>query len=70
LTSRAGWPRWPQLNADKAAHLYAAVDGSGGYYRGTAAVEDRSDMNVTFRLPSEELEEKFVKEASAAKLKG
>jgi phosphoserine aminotransferase len=47
--------------------LYAAVDGSGGYYRGTAAAEDRSDMNVTFRLPSEELEEKFVKEASAAK---
>jgi len=27
-------------------------------------------MNVTFRLPSEALEEKFVKEAAAAQLKG
>lgn len=57
-------------NAAKAALLYGAIDGSGGYYKGTAVKEDRSDMNVTFRLPSEELEEKFVKEASSAKMKG
>jgi phosphoserine aminotransferase len=56
-------------NADKAAKLYAAIDGSGGYFRGTAAKEFRSDMNVTFRLPSEELEEKFVKEASSKGMK-
>jgi phosphoserine aminotransferase len=70
IDQQGGLDKLAALNAAKAAHLYAAVDGSGGYYRGTAAVEDRSDMNVTFRLPSEELEEKFVKEASAAKLKG
>jgi phosphoserine aminotransferase len=57
-------------NVDKAAKLYAAIDGSGGYYRGTAVPECRSDMNVTFRLPSEELEELFVKESSAAGMKG
>ncbi|MBA4389145.1 MAG: 3-phosphoserine/phosphohydroxythreonine transaminase [Verrucomicrobia bacterium] len=57
-------------NVDKAGRLYAAIDGSGGYYRGTAVKECRSDMNVTFRLPSEALEETFVKEASRQKLKG
>ncbi len=57
-------------NADKASVLYAAIDGSGGYYRGSAAAADRSDMNVTYRLPSEALEEKFIKEASGRGLKG
>lgn len=57
-----------KLNVKKAGKLYAAIDGSD-FYRGTAVPECRSDMNVTFRLPSEELEEKFIKEASAAGLK-
>ena len=70
IDKQGGLAALAQVNADKAAHLYAAIDGSGGYYRGTAVKEDRSDMNVTFRLPSEELEEKFVKEASGVKLKG
>ena len=58
-----------KINADKAAKLYTAIDGSGGYYCGTAAKDFRSDMNVTFRLPSEELEEKFCKEASSKGMK-
>jgi phosphoserine aminotransferase len=57
-------------NVDKAAKVYAAIDGSGGFYRGTAVKENRSDMNITFRLPSEAHEETFVKEASKLKLKG
>ncbi|MDI6775460.1 MAG: 3-phosphoserine/phosphohydroxythreonine transaminase [Verrucomicrobiota bacterium] len=56
-------------NREKAAKLYAAIDGSG-FYRGTARPECRSDMNVTFRLPSEALEDRFVKEAEKAGLKG
>lgn len=56
-------------NAEKAAKLYAVLDASS-FYRGTAVREYRSDMNVTFRLPSETLEETFIKEASAQKLKG
>jgi phosphoserine aminotransferase len=58
-----------QRNRDKASRLYAALD-SSRFYRPAAAAECRSDMNVTFRLPSEELEELFVKEASAKGLKG
>jgi phosphoserine aminotransferase len=57
-------------NAAKAKLLYDAIDTSDGYYRGHAEKECRSLMNVTFRLPSEELEKKFVKEATAAKLDG
>ena len=57
-------------NEAKAALLYDAIDGSGGFYRGHARPESRSRMNVTFRLPSEELEKAFLKEAQAARLDG
>jgi phosphoserine aminotransferase len=56
-------------NAEKAAKIYALLDDSS-FYKGAAVKEFRSDMNITFRLPSEALEEAFVKEASAQKLKG
>ncbi|QQS48658.1 MAG: 3-phosphoserine/phosphohydroxythreonine transaminase [Acidobacteriota bacterium] len=58
------------LNREKAAILYDAIDASDGYYRGHAEKDCRSLMNVTFRLPGEELENKFVKEATAAGLDG
>lgn len=53
-----------ERNRQKAKVLYDAIDGSDGYYRGHAEEEYRSLMNVTFRLPSEELEKKFLKEAT------
>jgi phosphoserine aminotransferase len=56
-------------NQRKAAKLYAEIDRSG-FYRGTAAKDARSLMNVTFRLASEELEKAFVKESTAAGLDG
>ena len=56
-------------NAEKAAKLYAAID-AGDFYRGTATAECRSDMNVTWRLPSEELESEFIKQAAAEGFKG
>jgi phosphoserine aminotransferase len=57
------------VNERKAAALYAEIDRSG-FYRGTAQKESRSLMNVTFRLPSEELEKQFVKEAEQAGFDG
>jgi len=62
-----------ERNRKKAQVLYDAIDSSGGYYRGHAEPEFRSLMNVTFRLPSEELEKKFIAEAAQrdlASLKG
>jgi phosphoserine aminotransferase len=53
-----------KLNESKAKILYDAIDASGGFYRGHAVPESRSRMNVTFRLPSEELEKEFVSEAA------
>ena len=50
-------------NRDKARMLYEQIDSSNGFYRGHSRPEDRSVMNVTFRLPSEELEKSFLAEA-------
>jgi phosphoserine aminotransferase len=50
------------VNRQKAALLYALLD-EGTFYRGTAEPDSRSLMNVTFRLPSEALEKRFVAEA-------
>lgn len=69
LLAKGGLEAMNKINEAKAAVLYGAIDATE-YYRGTAVKEFRSSMNVTFRLPSEELEEKFVKEASALGLKG
>ncbi len=69
IDSQGGLAAIAKANAEKAAILYSAIDNSGGFYRGTAAKADRSDMNVTFRLPSEELEEKFIKEAASHAMK-
>jgi phosphoserine aminotransferase len=49
-------------NRDKAKMLYDVIDGSGGFYKGHADTDSRSLMNVTFRLPTEELEQKCVAE--------
>ena len=56
-------------NERKAAKLYAEIDRTG-FYRGHAEKDSRSRMNVTFRLPSEDLEKAFAKEATAAGLDG
>lgn len=57
-------------NREKAALIYDTIDNSGGFYRGHADKNSRSMMNITFRLPGEELEARFVKEAEAAGLVG
>ncbi|GAA5841513.1 hypothetical protein JCM11251_001245 [Rhodosporidiobolus azoricus] len=58
--------------ADKKSSLvYAEIDDPSGFYVGTAEKDVRSRMNVTFRLKGgEELEKKFVKEASDRGIKG
>ncbi len=59
-----------KINDAKAAALYNAIDNSGGYYKGHAEPASRSSMNVTFRLPSEELEKQFVAEGQKAGMVG
>ena len=54
---------------EKADLIYKTIDNSGGFYRGHAK-SDRSVMNVTFRLPSEDLENTFATEAKKQNLIG
>jgi phosphoserine aminotransferase len=69
LIKQGGLEAIARVNERKAAKLYAEIDRSG-FYRGTAAKDSRSLMNITFRLGSEDLEKQFVKEATAAGLDG
>lgn len=69
LLKLGGLAEMEKINIRKAEKLYAEIDHTG-FFRGHAAKADRSRMNVTFRLPKEELEEKFVKEAKAAGMDG
>lgn len=62
LEEKGGLPYFEKLNTQKAELLYSTID-SDDFYRGTAEVASRSKMNVTFRLPSEELEQTFLQEA-------
>jgi len=57
-------------NTEKARILYDAIDASDGFYCGHAEKSARSLMNVTYRLPSEELEKQFASEATAQGLDG
>ncbi len=70
IKKNGGVAAMEQRNEKKAAIVYAAIDNSNGFYRGHAQKDSRSLMNVTFRLPSEDLEKQFVQEAAAVDLKG
>ncbi|MFH1957224.1 MAG: 3-phosphoserine/phosphohydroxythreonine transaminase [bacterium] len=59
-----------KINAKKAALIYKAIDESPDFYKGTAEKDSRSKMNLTFRLPSEDLEKKFIAEGLKKKLHG
>lgn len=70
LLEQGGLPAMEMLNTEKAAILYNAIDMSDGYFTGHAETAARSLMNVTFRLPAEELEKRFCTEAAAVGLDG
>ena len=70
LESEGGVAAIEERNKKKAGVLYDAIDGSGGFYRCPVETACRSLMNVVWRLPTPELEEAFVKEASAQKMIG
>lgn len=63
LKSIGGVPAIEKINRDKANILYDIIDKSDGFYKGHAKKDSRSLMNITFRLPTEELEQKCVSDA-------
>ncbi len=62
----AGLRRSRQHNDAKAAVVYDAIDANDEFFQGHAETTSRSLMNITFRLPTEELEKKFLAEAKDA----
>jgi len=69
LVEKGGLEAAERRNEEKAKLIYEVID-SSDFYRGHAHPDCRSLMNVTFRLPSEELEKQFVGEATKAGLDG
>ncbi len=70
IKGHGGLGEMRKKNEEKAKILYDAIDASDGFYRGHADKSARSLMNVTYRLPSEELEKQFTSEATAQNLDG
>ncbi len=65
LEKQGGIAAVEERNNRKAALIYDLID-SSDFYRGTADPGDRSTMNVTFRLPNEELEAEFIAQGKKA----
>ena len=70
IKAQGGLTAMAERNRKKASLLYDVIDQSEGFYKGHADKDSRSFMNVTFRLPSEDLEKKFVEEAKQIGLGG
>ena len=70
LLDMGGLDEMYKRNKEKAKILYDAIYNSDGYYKGTTVPEDGSLMNVTYRLPNEDLEKKFLDEAKKKGFEG
>jgi phosphoserine aminotransferase len=64
-----GLENMERINRQKGDLIYNLIDNSP-FYKGTADTDSRSLMNVTFRLPNEDLEKKFIAEAQANEMGG
>ncbi len=69
LKKQGGVKAMEAINIEKANILYDCID-SGEYYRGHAEKDSRSNMNISFNLPTAELETKFIAEATKIGLNG
>ncbi len=69
IKASGGLAKTGEHNRAKAAVIYDFLDRST-FFRGTARADSRSRMNICFRAPTENLEEKFLAEAKKRKLSG
>jgi phosphoserine aminotransferase len=63
LNDIGGLDKMLEHNKKKAKLLYDVIDGSHGFYKGHAQPNCRSLMNVTFKLPDDETQKRFIKGA-------
>lgn len=69
LHAQGGVDKIERLNRRKAETLYAAIDGSGGFYQNRIAAGARSKMNVVFTTGNADLDKRFAQEADLAGLR-
>lgn len=65
VKNQGGLDTVEKINKEKGKLVYETIDAHKDFYRGTVEYDDRSLMNATFRLPSEDLEAKFISEGLA-----
>lgn len=65
LKEQGGLTAMEKNNQEKAGYIYDVIDNSGGFYKGHAENNSRSLMNITFTMPTPELEKTFVDQATA-----
>ncbi|WIH03451.1 3-phosphoserine/phosphohydroxythreonine transaminase [Xanthomonas translucens pv. graminis] len=68
MLAEGGVEEFARRNQAKSALVYAAIDGSGGFYRNDVVADARSRMNIPFFLPDDTLTARFVAESKAAGL--
>jgi phosphoserine aminotransferase len=64
LEQNGGIPAAEKWADERSAMVYGAIDQSGGFYNSPVPKKNRSKMNVVFRLPTEDLEKRFISEAA------
>lgn len=70
LKANGGVEKAQAVAAERSGLIYAAMDNNAGFYSSPVGKDIRSEMNIVFRLPSEDLEATFIKEATAEGLSG
>ena len=63
---KGGIEKIEEINTKKAETIYRVIDESEDFYKGHAEKDSRSNMNITFTLPSKELSDLFIQEAKEA----
>ncbi|MHC4663053.1 MAG: 3-phosphoserine/phosphohydroxythreonine transaminase [Planctomycetota bacterium] len=66
IKGKGGVEGMEKINREKSGILYGAIENSGGFYSCPVERESRSFMNIVFRLPTEDLEKKFIAEGKDA----
>jgi phosphoserine aminotransferase len=70
IEAQGGLVAMERRNNEKAEILYGALDRMSGFYRAPVEKAARSTMNIVFRLPTEELDDRFVAEAKKQRMVG
>jgi phosphoserine aminotransferase len=70
IDEQGGLTGMERRNTEKAEILYSALDRMSGFYRAPVEKAARSTMNIVFRLPAEELDDRFVAEAKKQRMVG